>query len=175
MNNSASITPTRSSSNSSITICSFWSKKNINVKASNGITSISDSTYNPPSTSSRAVVQLIGILSLLDEEDASCLKPRTVTFTEKLNSLWGGESEIGHAQDHRGREKYTPSRFDQGFIVVHYAGDVEYRTDGWLEKNKDPLNDNLTRVLANSSDRFIASLFADFKDAPVQFPTKVAY
>ena len=29
-----------------------------------------------------------------------------------------------------------------------YAGDVEYRTDGWLEKNKDTLNDNLTHVLA---------------------------
>ena len=31
--------------------------------------------------------------------------------------------------------------------MKHYAGDVEYRTDGWLEKNRDPLNNNLTRVL----------------------------
>jgi myosin protein heavy chain len=48
--------------------------------------------------------------------------------------------------------------------VQHYAGKVEYRTDGWLEKNKDPLNDNLTRVLAASSERYVASLFAEYAD-----------
>ena len=41
-----------------------------------------------------------------------------------------------------------PVRFEQGSIVKDYAGDVEYRMDGWLEKNKDTLNDNLTHVLA---------------------------
>ena len=33
------------------------------------------------------------------------------------------------------------------FVVKHYAGDVEYRTNGWLEKNKDALYNNLTRVI----------------------------
>ncbi|KAJ6591377.1 myosin II heavy chain [Mycena sp. CBHHK59/15] len=108
---------------------------------------------------------VIGILSTLDEE---CIMPRAtdLTFTNKLHGMWvGGQEEDD--QRHPGRDKYEPSRFEQGFIIQHYAAKVEYRTDGWLEKNKDPLNDNLTRVLAASSDRYVASLFAEYSDAPV--------
>lgn len=91
----------------------------------------------------------IGIFSCLDED---CVMPKATdkTFTEKLNSLWDKKSQ-----------KYRPSRLGQGFILTHYAAAVEYATDGWLEKNKDPLNDNLTRLLAASSDKHIANLFAD--------------
>jgi myosin heavy chain 9/10/11/14 len=107
----------------------------------------------------------IGILSCLDEE---CIMPKAtdLTFTNKLHSLWGGEP-LANEEVHPGRDKYEPSRFEQGFIVQHYAGKVEYRTDGWLEKNKDPLNDNLTRVLAASSERYVASLFSDYNDVPL--------
>ncbi|KAJ7083732.1 P-loop containing nucleoside triphosphate hydrolase protein [Mycena belliarum] len=105
---------------------------------------------------------VIGILSCLDEE---CIMPRAtdLTFTNKLHGLWVGQDTEPR---HPGRDKYEPTRFDQGFIIQHYAAKVEYRTDGWLEKNKDPLNDNLTRVLAASSDRYVASLFAEYAEAP---------
>ncbi|KAJ7049460.1 P-loop containing nucleoside triphosphate hydrolase protein [Mycena amicta] len=106
---------------------------------------------------------VIGMLSCLDEE---CIMPRAtdLTFTNKLHGMWAGGVTEEHP--HPGRAKYEPTRFDQGFIVHHYAANVEYRTDGWLEKNKDPLNDNLTRVLAASSDRYVASLFSEYADAP---------
>ncbi|KAJ7078394.1 myosin II heavy chain [Mycena crocata] len=106
---------------------------------------------------------VIGILSCLDEE---CIMPRAtdLTFTNKLHGMWAGGQDIDRR--HPGHDKYEPTRFDQGFIIHHYAANVEYRTDGWLEKNKDPLNDNLTRVLAASSDRYVASLFAEYADAP---------
>jgi myosin protein heavy chain len=103
---------------------------------------------------------VIGVLSCLDEE---CIMPKATdaTFTNKLHYMWNGES--GFVEDtHPGRDKYESSRFDQGFIVTHYAGKVEYRTGGWLEKNKDPLNDNLARVLAASSDRYVSALFAEY-------------
>ncbi|CAK5274213.1 unnamed protein product [Mycena citricolor] len=103
----------------------------------------------------------IGILSCLDEE---CIMPRAtdLTFTNKLHGMWaGGKTD---PKQHPGKDKYEPTRFDQGFIVHHYAAKVEYRTEGWLEKNKDPLNDNLTRVLAGSSDRYVASLFAEYAE-----------
>lgn len=48
--------------------------------------------------------------------------------------------------------------------MTHYAAEVEYSTEGWLEKNKDPLNDNITRLLAASSDRHVTTLFADCAD-----------
>ncbi|TFY78541.1 hypothetical protein EWM64_g5472 [Hericium alpestre] len=107
---------------------------------------------------------IIGVLSLLDEE---CIMPKAtdLTFTNKLHQLWSGECPPGE-EPHPGRDKYEPPRFHQGFIVHHYAGKVEYRTDGWLDKNKDPLNDNLTRVLGSSSERYVAALFSDFALAP---------
>ncbi|KAL6303713.1 nonmuscle myosin heavy chain b [Sparassis latifolia] len=106
----------------------------------------------------------IGVLSLLDEE---CIMPKAtdLTFTNKLHGLWASEPLPGE-EPHPGCSKYESARFDQGFIVRHYAGRVEYRTDGWLEKNKDPLNDNLTRVLASSSERYVSSLFSEYGDAP---------
>jgi myosin protein heavy chain len=94
----------------------------------------------------------IGIFSCLDED---CVMPKATdkTFTEKLNSLWDKKSM-----------KYKPSRLGQGFVLTHYAAEVEYSTNGWLEKNKDPLNDNITRLLAASTDKHIAALFADCAD-----------
>ncbi|TQV93311.1 myosin type II heavy chain [Cordyceps javanica] len=94
----------------------------------------------------------IGIFSCLDE-DSVMPKATDKTFTEKLNALWEKKTS-----------KYRPSRLGAGFILTHYAAEVEYDTSGWLEKNKDPLNDNITRLLATSNDKHIAALFADCAD-----------
>lgn len=96
----------------------------------------------------------IGIFSCLDE-DSVMPKATDRSFTEKLNSLWDKKST-----------KYRPSRPGprHGFILTHYAAEVEYSTEGWLEKNKDPLNDNITRLLAASTYPHIANLFADCAD-----------
>ena len=94
----------------------------------------------------------IGIFSCLDE-DSVMPKATDKSFTEKLNGLWDGRSQ-----------KYRRSKLSQGFTLTHYAADVEYSTDGWLGKNKDPLNDNATRLLASSTDKHIAKLFSDCAD-----------
>lgn len=60
--------------------------------------------------------------------------------------------------------KYTASRLEQGFTVSHYAGKVEYRTEGWLEKNRDPLNDNITSLLSKANDNYVATLFAEYAE-----------
>ncbi|KAF4550467.1 Myosin type-2 heavy chain 1-like protein [Elsinoe fawcettii] len=91
----------------------------------------------------------IGIFSCLDE-DSVMPKATDKSFTEKLNSLWD-----------RKTPKYRKSLLNQGFMLTHYAADVEYSTEGWLEKNKDPLNDNVTRLLAASSNKHVSHLFAD--------------
>jgi myosin protein heavy chain len=94
----------------------------------------------------------IGIFSCLDED---CVMPKATdkSFTEKLHSLWD-----------RKTPKYRPSRLGQGFVLTHYAAEVEYTTEGWLEKNKDPLNDNVTRLLAASTEKHVAALFVDCAD-----------
>lgn len=108
---------------------------------------------------------VIGILSCLDEE---CIMPKAtdLTFTNKLHTFWASQDEDEEYR-HPGKDKYETTRFEQGFIIQHYAAKVDYRTEGWLDKNKDPLNDNLTRVLAASSETYIATLFAEFSDLSV--------
>jgi len=76
-------------------------------------------------------------------------KGSDLTFTSKVYDLWDNKSK-----------QFKPSRKrSEGFILTHYAADVEYSTEDWLSKNKDPLNDNITALLASSTDPHIASLF----------------
>ncbi|CAG8531243.1 4224_t:CDS:10 [Paraglomus brasilianum] len=90
----------------------------------------------------------VGILSCLDEE---CVMPKATdkTFMDKLNRLWNSKSP-----------KYSSRRFTEGFVLQHYAAKVEYCTTGWLDKNKDPLNENVSRLLAQSTEPYIATLFS---------------
>ncbi|KAB8437438.1 hypothetical protein FH972_025116 [Carpinus fangiana] len=101
----------------------------------------------------------IGIFSCLDE-DSVMPKATDKSFTDKLHSLWD-----------RKTPKYHGSMLKQGFVLTHYAAEVEYSTSGWLEKNKDPLNDNVTRLLAASTDKHVAQLFADCADMDDEAPT----
>ncbi|CAD0085866.1 unnamed protein product [Aureobasidium mustum] len=98
------------------------------------------------------VTNPIGIFSCLDE-DSVMPKATDKSFTEKLNFLWDRKSS-----------KYRRSLLKQGFTLTHYAADVEYSTEGWLEKNKDPMNDNVTRLLAASTNKHVSHLFADCQD-----------
>ena len=101
----------------------------------------------------------VGILSCLDEE---CIMPKATdrSFTDKLQDLW--EPPKGMTHGHPGAAKFSANRNRSGFIVKHYAGDVEYRTEGWLEKNKDPINDAVARLCAQSDIPSVASMFADY-------------
>ncbi|WVF65827.1 hypothetical protein IAT40_000564 [Kwoniella sp. CBS 6097] len=107
--------------------------------------------------------QPIGILSLLDEE---CIMPKAtdLTFTEKVQNLWETPKGSGSSPRHPGSAKFKATRFGAGFVVKHYAGDVEYRTQGWLEKNKDPINEAVARLLAQSEIPSIAILFAEYSE-----------
>jgi len=91
----------------------------------------------------------LGVFSILDEE---CIVPRSTdkSFFEKLNQFCNGKSE-----------KFKPSKFANKFSLKHYAGDVEYSIEGWIEKNRDPLNDNVVEILAASSNEFVSNLYAN--------------
>ncbi|KAI8870162.1 hypothetical protein GQ42DRAFT_167166 [Ramicandelaber brevisporus] len=96
---------------------------------------------------------LVGILASLD--DQSLMQRSTdANFTEDLHRNW---------RDHPS-QVYRPRRFKMGFVVKHYASEVKYDTHGWLNKNRDPLNESVTRVLASSRESFIAGLFSEYSD-----------
>ncbi|GAA5812558.1 hypothetical protein MFLAVUS_006015 [Mucor flavus] len=109
----------------------------------------------------------VGILSCLEEE---CVAPRGSDgrFLEKLNKFCDKDNP---------EAKYKSTRFGDGFVLKHYAGDVEYSVDGWIEKNKDPLNEDITRLLARSSQKHVARLFEDYltDDGPSVAPVKSDY
>lgn len=90
----------------------------------------------------------MGIFSCLNEESA-LLSGSDTSFNSKLVDQWKGKNP-----------KFEPSRLGQGFTIHHYAQPVEYQTDGWMEKNKDPLSDAAESMLADSTNSLIRSLFA---------------
>jgi len=95
----------------------------------------------------------MGIMSILDEE---CLFPKATdkSFLDKLNATHNGK-----------HEKYSTVKLHpDSFIIQHYAGQVEYDTKDWLEKNKDPINDNVARFLSRSSNALVAHLFEEFAE-----------
>lgn len=92
-----------------------------------------------------------GILPLLDEETI-LPKSEDSSFYSKLISTWQQNST-----------KFKRSKLDMCFVLKHYAGDVEYHVNGWLAKNKDPLNENLVNILSVSSNRLISEFFSGFE------------
>merc|ERR1712112_559010 len=47
------------------------------------------------------------------------------------------------------------------FAIIHYAGTVSYNVTGWLEKNKDPVNDTVVDVLKRGSCELMKLLWFD--------------
>ncbi|KAM9305935.1 myosin-11 [Gastrophryne carolinensis] len=92
-----------------------------------------------------------GVLSLLDEE---CWFPKAtdVSFVEKLFQEQGNHIKF---------QKPKQLKDKTIFSLVHYAGKVDYDATSWLTKNMDPLNDNVTALLNQSSDKFVADLWKD--------------
>lgn len=41
---------------------------------------------------------------------------------------------------------------------------VSYNASAWLTKNMDPLNDNVTALLNQSSEKFVADLWKDGRE-----------
>ncbi|KAF3534456.1 hypothetical protein DY000_02038564 [Brassica cretica] len=93
----------------------------------------------------------IGLVSLLDEE-SNFPKATDTTFANKLkhhlkaNSCFRGERR-GH-----------------GFRVSHYAGEVLYDTNGFLEKNRDPLHVDLIQLLSSCKCQLLNLFSSKMRD-----------
>ncbi|XP_010433172.1 PREDICTED: myosin-14-like isoform X1 [Camelina sativa] len=88
-----------------------------------------------------------GIIALLDE---ACMFPRSTheTFAEKMYQTF---------KDHKHFSKPKLARTD--FTICHYAGDVTYQTEQFLEKNKDYVVAEHQALLNASRCAFVACLF----------------
>merc|ERR1719292_107289 len=59
---------------------------------------------------------------------------------------------------------------DAHFAVIHYAATVSYNLTGWLEKNKDPLNDTIVEMIKNGGNSLMVASFADHPGQPLEAP-----
>merc|ERR1719348_2785965 len=59
---------------------------------------------------------------------------------------------------------------DAHFAVIHYAATVSYNLTGWLEKNKDPLNDTIVELIKNGSNELAIACFKDHPGQPLEAP-----
>lgn len=88
-----------------------------------------------------------GIIALLDE---ACMFPRSTheTFAQKLYQTFN---------NHKRFTKPKLSRTD--FTICHYAGDVTYQTELFLDKNKDYVVAEHQALLTASKCSFVSGLF----------------
>ncbi|KAL0119514.1 hypothetical protein PUN28_007766 [Cardiocondyla obscurior] len=106
-----------------------------------------------------ACIELIekpmGILSILEEE-SMFPKATDKTFEEKLNN-----NHLGKSPNYLKPKPPKPGQQAAHFAIGHYAGNVPYNITGWLEKNKDPLNDTVVDQFKKSTNKLLIEIFAD--------------
>ena len=99
----------------------------------------------------------VGIIDRLDEE---CLRPgeaTTETLMDKFNAAY---------QNHRHYVSRETARSDKtlgplDFRLKHYAGDVQYAADGFIDKNKDLLFRDLMYTMNSSTNKVVLDLFPE--------------
>uniref|UniRef100_A0A5G2Q7D6 Myosin, heavy chain 1, skeletal muscle, adult n=1 Tax=Sus scrofa TaxID=9823 RepID=A0A5G2Q7D6_PIG len=106
-----------------------------------------------------ACIELIekpmGIFSILEEE---CMFPKA-TDTSFKNKLY--EQHLGKSNNFQ-KPKPAKGKVEAHFSLIHYAGTVDYNITGWLDKNKDPLNETVVGLYQKSSVKTLAFLFTGF-------------
>ncbi|NXV73126.1 MYH3 protein, partial [Atlantisia rogersi] len=103
-----------------------------------------------------ACIELIekpmGIFSILEEE---CMFPKA-TDTSFKNKLY--DQHLGKSNNFQ-KPKPGKGKAEAHFSLVHYAGTVDYNITGWLEKNKDPLNETVIGLYQKSSLKILCNLY----------------
>uniref|UniRef100_A0AAR2KM35 Myosin motor domain-containing protein n=1 Tax=Pygocentrus nattereri TaxID=42514 RepID=A0AAR2KM35_PYGNA len=103
-----------------------------------------------------ACIELIekpmGIFSILEEE---CMFPKA-TDTSFKNKLY--DQHLGKCNAFQ-KPKPAKGKAEAHFSLVHYAGTVDYNIAGWLDKNKDPLNESVVQLYQKSSVKLLATLY----------------
>merc|ERR1711899_60228 len=90
---------------------------------------------------------LMGLLAILEEESLFP-KATDLSFAGKLH-----ENLLGKCENfQKPNPKPDPNAH---FAVIHYAATVSYNLTGWLEKNKDPLNDTVVELMKNGSNALL--------------------
>ncbi|KAM7146193.1 myosin-4-like [Macrochelys suwanniensis] len=109
-----------------------------------------------------ACIELIekpmGIFSILEEE---CMFPKA-TDTSFKNKLY--DQHLGKSNNFQ-KPKPVKGKAEAHFALVHYAATVDYNISGWLDKNKDPLNETVVGLYQKSPLKLLSFLFSNYAGA----------
>merc|ERR1711973_895998 len=97
------------------------------------------------------------------EEESLFPKATDSTFCEKLHSNMLGK------WPNFAKPNPRPDP-DAHFAIIHYAATVSYNLTGWLEKNKDPLNDTIVEMSKNGGNSLAIECFKDRPGQPLEAP-----
>ncbi|XP_032741248.1 unconventional myosin-VIIb [Rattus rattus] len=90
----------------------------------------------------------MSIISLLDEE-SRFPQGTDVTMLQKLNSIHANNKSFLRPK----------SIHDTRFGIAHFAGDVYYQAEGFLEKNRDVLSTDILILIHSSKNKFLKEIF----------------
>ena len=99
-----------------------------------------------------------GIIAIMDE---ACLNVGKITDPMLLEEM--DRKLKGHKHYNSRRTDPTNKALTHGedFQVKHYAGDVIYTIEGFIEKNRDTLFQDFKRLLYNSSNTVLRSMWPE--------------
>ncbi|XP_040186807.1 myosin-3-like [Rana temporaria] len=118
-----------------------------------------------------ACIELIekpmGIFSILEEE---CMFPKATdtSFKNKLH-----DQHLGKSSNFQ-KPKVVKGKPEAHFSLIHYAGTVDYNITGWLEKNKDPLNETVVGLYQKTSMKMLSNLYATYSAVDAEGTKKAA-
>ncbi|KAK9067572.1 hypothetical protein SSX86_011683 [Deinandra increscens subsp. villosa] len=101
-----------------------------------------------------------GIIALLDE---ACMFPRSTheTFSHKLYQTFRSHPRF-----------FKPKLSRTGFTIAHYAGEVQYQSEQFLDKNKDYVVPEHQDMLTASKCFFVSGLFPPLADEATKSSNK---
>uniref|UniRef100_A0A3Q3X5S8 Uncharacterized protein n=1 Tax=Mola mola TaxID=94237 RepID=A0A3Q3X5S8_MOLML len=98
----------------------------------------------------------MGIMSILEEE---CMFPKATDNSFKAKMY---DNHLGKSPNFQKPRPDKKRKYETHFELVHYAGVVPYNIIGWLDKNKDPLNETVVACFKKSANKLLASLYENY-------------
>ncbi|XP_063071612.1 myosin, heavy chain 7B, cardiac muscle, beta a isoform X1 [Engraulis encrasicolus] len=108
----------------------------------------------------------LGIMSILEEE---CMFPKATdsSFKSKLY-----DNHLGKSPNFQKPRPDKKRKFESHFEIFHYAGVVPYNICGWLDKNKDPLNETVVACFQKSANKLLAALYENYVSSDIAMDPK---
>ncbi|XP_073682422.1 myosin, heavy chain 7B, cardiac muscle, beta a [Garra rufa] len=108
----------------------------------------------------------LGIMSILEEE---CMFPKATDNSFKAKLF---DNHLGKSANFQKPRPDKKRKYEAHFELVHYAGVVPYNIIGWLDKNKDPLNETVVVCFQKSANKLLGSLYENYVSSDSASETK---